>query len=65
MSRKSTRHNPPNEVDELCQMIKAQDTEARRRNKEARRRDQRIEQQGEMLRQLLSRINDQQQQPQP
>ena len=65
MSRKGTRQNPPNEVNELRQMIEAQAAEARRRNEEIRRRDQQIEQQEEMLRQLLTRLNDQQQQPQP
>ena len=35
MSRKSIRQNPPNEVEELRQMIKAQAAEARRRNEEA------------------------------
>ena len=65
MSKKSTRQNPANEVDELRQMIEVQPAEARRRNEEALRRDQRIEQQGEMLRQLLTRLNNQQQQPQP
>ena len=60
MPRKSTRQSPLNEVDELRQLIEAQAAEARRRNEEARRRDQRIEQQGEMLQQLLTRLNDQQ-----
>ena len=50
MSSKGTRQNPPNEVDELCQMIEAQAAEARIRNEEIRRRDQQMEQQGEMLR---------------
>ena len=65
MSRKSTRQNPSKEVDELRQMIEAQAVEARRRNEEARRHDQWIQQQGEMLKQLLTHLNDQQQQPQP
>ena len=65
MSRKGKSQNPPNEVDELRQMIEAQAAEARRRNEEMRRRDQQMEQQGEMLRQLLTCLNDQQQQPQP
>ena len=43
MSKKSTRQNPANEVDELRQMIEVQPAEARRRNEEALRRDQRIE----------------------
>ena len=45
MSRKSTRQNPPDEVDELRQMIEAQAVEARRRNEEARRQKQQIEKQ--------------------
>ena len=60
MSRNSTLQNPPSEVDELRQMI-----EAWRRNEEARRRDQWIDQQVKMLRQLLTCLNDQQQQPHP
>ena len=43
-------------------MIEAQAAEAERRNQEANRRAEQIEQQGEMLRQLLTRLDNQQQQ---
>ena len=60
------KNNNNNETDELHRLIEAQAAEAERRNQEANRRAEQIEQQGEMLRQLLTRLdNQQQQQPQP
>ena len=60
------KNNNNNETDELRRLIEAQAAETERRNREANRRDEQIEQQGEMLRQLLTRLdNQQQQQPQP
>ena len=60
------KNNNNNETDELRRLIEAQAAEAERRNQEANRRAEQIEQQGEMLRQLLTRLdNQQQQQPQP
>ena len=56
------KNNNNNETDELRRLIEAQAAEAERRNREANRRDEQIEQQGEILRQLLTRLDNQQQQ---
>ena len=65
MARRGRPRKNNNETDELRRLIEAQAAEAERRNQEANRRAEQIEQQGEMLRQLLTRLNNHQQQPQP